>query len=297
MKECLYYIKLEDDTVRCELCPHHCLMKPGNRGLCRSRVNHEGRLYSEASGHPCALAIDPIALYHFHLGEECLSLACTGCNLRCKGCQNHDISQIKPADTDFYQLSPEELISTARKHRQNIIAYTYTEPLTWYEYTIDCAQLAHKNGMMNVLVSAGYINEEPLRQIAPFLDAANIDLKYFNDETYRRMSGASLEPILKTLKILREHHVWLEITHLMIPSTETAEEFRSMCCWLCENGFSNTPLHLSRFFPRYQLQQGYGPTPISTLRKAKDIARLFPSNNWKCLKNILILQKRIISRI
>ena len=276
MKECLYYTKLEDDTVRCELCPHHCLMKPGNRGLCRSRVNHEGRLYSEAYGHPCALAIDPIEkkpLYHFHPGEECLSLACTGCNLRCKGCQNHDISQVKPADTDFYQLSPEELISTARKHRQNIIAYTYTEPLTWYEYTLDCAQLAHKNGMMNVLVSAGYINEEPLRQIAPFLDAANIDLKYFNDETYRRMSGASLEPILKTLKILREHHVWLEITHLMIPGTETAEEFRAMCCWLSQNGFSNTPLHLSRFFPRYQLQQGYGPTPISTLRKAKDIAR------------------------
>ena len=248
MKECLYYTKLEDDTVRCELCPHHCLMKPGNRGLCRSRVNHEGHLYSEAYSHPCALAIDPIEkkpLYHFHPGEECLSLACTGCNLRCKGCQNHDISQIKPGDTDFYQLSPEELISTARKHRQNIIAYTYTEPLTWYEYTLDCAQLAHKNGMMNVLVSAGYINEEPLRQIAPFLDAANIDLKYFNDE----------------------------ITHLMIPGTETAEEFRSMCCWLSQNGFSNTPLHLSRFFPRYQLQQGYAPTPIATLRKAKDIAR------------------------
>ena len=276
MKECLFYTKLEDGAVRCALCPHSCLIKPGGRGLCRSRINREGSLYSEAYGRPCALAIDPIEkkpLYHFHPGEECLSLACTGCNLRCKGCQNHDISQVKPTEANYYQLSPEELIATARKHYQDIIAFTYTEPLTWYEYTFDCAQLAHENSMKNVLVSAGYINEEPLRQIAPYIDAANIDLKYFNDETYRRMSGAALRPILNTLKILRENNVWLEITHLMIPGTETAEEFRAMCSWLRENGFSDTPLHLSRFFPRYQLQQGYAPTPVSTLRKAKEIAR------------------------
>ena len=276
MKECLFYTKLEGGAVRCALCPHSCLIKPGGRGLCRSRINREGSLYSEAYGRPCALAIDPIEkkpLYHFHPGEECLSLACTGCNLRCKGCQNHDISQVKPTEANYYQLSPEELIVTARKHHQDIIAFTYTEPLTWYEYTFDCAQLAHENGMKNVLVSAGYINEEPLRQIVPYIDAANIDLKYFNDETYRRMSGATLLPILNTLKILRENNVWLEITHLMIPGTETVEEFRAMCSWLRENGFSDTPLHLSRFFPRYQLQQGYVPTPVSTLRKAKEIAR------------------------
>lgn len=276
MKECLFYTKLKDGAVRCALCPHSCLIKPGGHGLCRSRINRDGSLYSEAYGRPCALAIDPIEkkpLYHFHPGEECLSLACTGCNLRCKGCQNHDISQVKPTEANYYQLSPEELIATARKHRQDIIAFTYTEPLTWYEYTFDCAQLAHENGMKNVLVSAGYINEEPLRQIASYIDAANIDLKYFNDETYRRMSGAALRPILNTLKILRENNVWLEITHLMIPGTETAEEFRAMCSWLRENGFSDTPLHLSRFFPRYQLQQGYVPTPVSTLRKAKEIAR------------------------
>ena len=276
MKECLFYTKLEGGAVRCTLCPHSCLIKPGGRGLCRSRINREGSLYSEAYGRPCALAIDPIEkkpLYHFHPGKECLSLACTGCNLRCKGCQNHDISQVKPTEANYYQLSPEELIVTARKHHQDIIAFTYTEPLTWYEYTFDCAQLAHENGMKNVLVSAGYINEEPLRQIVPYIDAANIDLKYFNDETYRHMSGATLLPILNTLKILRENNVWLEITHLMIPGTETAEEFRAMCSWLRENGFSDTPLHLSRFFPRYQLQQGYAPTPVSTLRKAKEIAR------------------------
>lgn len=276
MKECLYYTKLEDHVVRCELCPHQCLIKPDGRGRCRSRVNREGTLYSEAYGHPCALAIDPIEkkpLYHFHPGEKCLSLACTGCNLRCKGCQNHDISQIRPADTDYYPLSPKDLISLARNHRQYIIAYTYTEPLTWYEYTLDCARLAHDNKMLNVLVSAGYINEEPLQQIAPYIDAANIDLKYFSDETYRWMSGATLQPVLNTLKTLREHNVWLEITHLMIPTTETAEEFRAMCRWLRDNGFADTPLHLTRFFPRYQLQKDYAPTPIATLHQAKAIAQ------------------------
>ena len=275
MKECLFYTKLEGGAVRCALCPHSCLIKPGGRGLCRSRINRDGSLYSEAYGRPCALAIDPIEkkpLYHFHPGEECLSLACTGCNLRCKGCQNHDISQVKPTEANYYLLSPEELIATARKHRQDIIAFTYTEPLTWYEYTFDCAQLAHENGMKNVLVSAGYINEEPLRQIVPYIDAANIDLKYFNDQTYRRMSGASLRPILNTLKILRENNVWLEITHLMIPGTETEDEFRAMCVWLVENGFADTPLHLSRFFPRYQLTEGYSPTPIGTLQCARQIA-------------------------
>lgn len=275
MKECLFYSKQEDGTVRCELCPHRCRIKPGGAGLCRSRENRDGTLYSMVYGRPCSLAIDPIEkkpLYFFHPGEECLSLACTGCNLRCKGCQNHDISQVGPDDIEHYELMPDGLIALAHKYRQDIIAYTYTEPLTWYEYTLDCCLLARENGMKNVLVSAGYINEEPLRQIAPYIDAANIDLKYFSDETYRHMSNASLTPVLRTLQILREHHVWLEITHLMVPGTETEEEFRTMCVWLNDNGFSETPLHLSRFFPRYRLTDGYKPTPLDTLRRAKQIA-------------------------
>ena len=275
MKECLFYTKLDDGAVRCDLCPHLCHIKDGGTGLCRSRVNHSGKLYAMSYGQPCSLAIDPIEkkpLYFFHPGEECLSLACTGCNLRCKGCQNHEISQVAPLDFEHYELTPELLIELARKYHQDIIAYTYTEPLTWYEYTFDCCRLAHKNGMKNVLVSAGYVNEEPLRQLAPLIDAANIDLKYFNDQTYRQMSSATLPPILKTLEILKQHHVWLEITHLMIPGTETEDEFRAMCVWLVENGFADTPLHLSRFFPRYQLTEGYSPTPIGTLQCARQIA-------------------------
>ncbi len=275
MKECLFYSKQSDGEVRCDLCPHHCLIKPGTTGLCHSRKNINGKLLSMVYGKPCSLAIDPIEkkpLYYFHPGEECLSLACTGCNLRCKGCQNHEISQVEPSDVEHYELRPEEVISLAIKYKQSIIAYTYTEPLTWYEYTFDCCKLAHEKGLKNVLVSAGYVNEEPLRQIAPFIDAANIDLKYFNDETYRRMSAASLAPVLQTLNILRDNHVWLEITHLMIPGTETEDEFRSMCAWLVENGFADTPLHLSRFFPRYKLTDGYRPTPIGTLQRARQIA-------------------------
>ena len=275
MKECLFYTKQEDESVRCELCPHHCLIRTGGTGLCRSRKNINGKLLSMVYGQPCSLAIDPIEkkpLYFFHPGEECLSLACTGCNLRCKGCQNHEISQVEPSGVEHYELKPEEVISLAIKYKQDIIAYTYTEPLTWYEYTLDCCRLAHENNMKNVLVSAGYVNEQPLRQIAPFIDAANIDLKYFNDETYRRMSAASLTPVLRTLEILREHHVWLEITHLMIPGTETEDEFRKMCVWLSDHGFQDTPLHLSRFFPRYRLTNGYSPTPIASLQRAKQIA-------------------------
>lgn len=266
---------MEDRAVRCELCPHRCHIKPGTTGICRSRKNIDGNLQSLVYGQPCSLAIDPIEkkpLYFFHPGEECLSLACTGCNLRCKGCQNHEISQVTPIDVDHYDMPPDEVVALARKYHQHIIAYTYTEPLTWYEYTYDCCRLAHDNGMKNVLVSAGYVNEEPLQQLAPFIDAANIDLKYFNDETYRRMSSASLPPVLRTLEILREHHVWLEITHLMIPGTETEDEFRAMCVWLMENGFADTPLHLSRFFPRYLLTDGYRPTPIGTLQRARQIA-------------------------
>ncbi len=275
MKQCLYYTLLDNQSVRCELCPHRCLIKAGATGLCRSRKNIDGQLMSMVYGQPCALAIDPIEkkpLYGFHPGEQCLSLSCTGCNLRCKGCQNHDISQARPEEVDHYELTPEALITLARQHHQDIIAYTYTEPLTWYEYTLDCCQMAHQSSMKNVLVSAGYINEQPLRQIAPLIDAANIDLKYFNDQTYRQLSGASLQPVLQALQILKEYGVWLEITHLMIPGTETEEEFRDMCQWLVEHGFASTPLHLSRFFPRYHLTNGYQPTPLSTLQRARQIA-------------------------
>ena len=257
MKEAEYYHLLYDGKVRCDLCPHHCVIAEGGRGRCRSRVCRDGKLYSEAYGHPCALTIDPIEkkpLAWYHPGSECLSIACTGCNLSCKNCQNHDISQVRPSDVPSEDLSPEGLIELARRYHQDQIAYTYTEPLTWMEYMRDTARLAHDSGMRNILVSAGYVCQKPLQDLLPYLDAANIDLKSFSDAIYHQVSGASLQPVLDTLKAVREAGVWLEITHLLIPTVNDDPKMtRAMCHWLVENGFADVPLHITRFFPQYRM--------------------------------------------
>ena len=162
--ECRYYQLLEDGRVECQVCPHHCKIAEGKRGLCGSRRHLQGKLVSEVYGKPCALAIDPIEkkpLYHFHPGTTCLSLACTGCNFRCLNCQNHDISQAKPEEVPSYELQPEALIELCQKHHCPGIAYTYTEPLTYIEYVIDTARLAHEAGLWNILVTAGYVVEHP----------------------------------------------------------------------------------------------------------------------------------------
>ena len=273
--ECRYYRKLEDGRVECQLCPHHCRILDGKTGICRSRKNRGGVLVSEVYGKPCALAIDPVEkkpLYHFHPGTTCLSLACTGCNFRCLNCQNHDISQVSPNQADHYELSPQELIALCQKHHQPGIAYTYTEPLTYLEYIADCAQLAHEAGIWNILVSAGYVCQEPLKDLLPFLDAANIDLKSFSDDIYQQVSGGHLQPVLDTILAMRDAGVWVEITNLVIPGiNDDMEMIRQMCRWLSSNGLADAPLHFSRFFPRYKMQHT-PPTPLQTLKAAKQVA-------------------------
>ena len=273
--ECRYYRKLEDGRVECQLCPQHCRIPDGKTGICRSRKNRGGVLVSEVYGKPCALAIDPVEkkpLYHFHPGTTCLSLACTGCNFRCLNCQNHDISQVSPNQADHYELSPQELIALCQKHHQPGIAYTYTEPLTYLEYIADCAQLAHEAGIWNILVSAGYVCQEPLKDLLPFLDAANIDLKSFSDDIYQQVSGGHLQPVLDTILAMRDAGVWVEITNLVIPGiNDDMEMIRQMCRWLSSNGLADAPLHFSRFFPRYKMQHT-PPTPLQTLKAAKQVA-------------------------
>ncbi|MBO4462788.1 MAG: AmmeMemoRadiSam system radical SAM enzyme [Prevotella sp.] len=275
MFECRYYQRLDDGAVECQLCPHRCRIADGKTGSCRSRRNHQGVLVSEVYGKPCALAIDPIEkkpLYHFHPGTTCLSLACTGCNFRCLNCQNHDISQASPNDVDHYELMPEEVVALCVKHRCPGIAYTYTEPLTYIEYIIDTARLAHEKGLWNILVTAGYVNPEPLADLLPYLDAANIDLKSFSDEIYRKVSGGRLQPVLDTILAMKEAGVWIELTNLVIPGiNDDMEMIRRMCRWLCENGLATAPLHFSRFFPRYKMQD-IAPTPVQTLRMAQQVA-------------------------
>lgn len=264
-----------DGYAICGLCPHGCRIAEDKAGICGSRVNRKGKLYSAVYGYPCALAIDPVEkkpLYHFLPGTTCLSFSCVGCNLRCKGCQNWSISQAAPGGEKEY-WAPEELVDLAIKKGCPSIAYTYTEPLTWYEYCFDTARLAHEKGLYNILVSAAYINPEPLREIAPLIDAANIDLKYFSDELYRKVSGAGLKPILDALLLLRDAGVHLEITNLLIPGINDDEAMiRAMCKWLSSNGLSDVPLHFSRFFPNHKLGST-PPTPLKTLHLARSIAR------------------------
>ena len=275
MIECRYYKRLDDGWVECTLCPHHCRIAEGKTGVCRSRRNQNGVLVNEVYGKPCSLAIDPIEkkpLYHFHPGTTCLSLACTGCNFRCLNCQNHDISQAAPSDVNHYELSPEEVAALCLKHHCPGIAYTYTEPLTYLEYIIDCARLAHEAGLWNILVTAGYVCQEPLADLLPYLDAANVDLKSFSDDIYHKVSGGHLQPVLDTILAMKQAGVWVEITNLVIQSiNDDLDMIRQMGRWLANNGLAEAPLHFSRFFPRYKMQDT-PPTPIATLKAAKRIA-------------------------
>ena len=273
--ECRYYQQLDNGVVECLLCPHHCRIAKGKAGRCRSRRNHEGVLVSEVYSKPCSLAIDPIEkkpLYHFHPGTTCLSLACTGCNFRCLNCQNHEISQVAPDEVDHYNLTPEQLVDLCLQHHCPGIAYTYTEPLTYIEYVTDCARLAHDKGLWNILVTAGYVCQEPLADLLPYLDAANIDLKSFSDDIYQRVSGGHLQPVLDTILAMKQAGVWVEITNLVIPGiNDDLDMIRQMCQWLVAHGLADAPLHFSRFFPRYKMHD-LQPTPVQTLRAAQQIA-------------------------
>lgn len=275
MTEAAYYHPLSDGRVVCDLCPHHCTLAEGQAGICRSRVHRGGRLWAMSYGHPCALAVDPIEkkpIARWHPGTECLSIACTGCNFRCLNCQNYAISQVSPDEVESGWLSPADIVRLARRYGQHQIAYTYTEPLTWFEYLRDTASLARESGMSNILVSAGYVEREPLEELLPLLDAANIDLKSFSDDLYRTVNGGHLQPVLHTLRRMREAGIWLEITLLVIPGVnDDGQMCRAMCQWLADNGFARTPLHLTRFFPQYKMAD-LQPTPVATLKAMKKIA-------------------------
>ena len=275
MVECRYYQKLEGGVVECLLCPQHCRIADGKTGICGSRRNQGGVLFSEVYAKPCALAIDPIEkkpLYHFHPGTKCLSIACTGCNFRCLNCQNHDISQASPNEVDHYDLSPNDVVALCLKHQCPGIAYTYTEPLTYIEYITDTARLAHDAGLWNILVTAGYVCQQPLADLLPFIDAANIDLKSFSDDIYRKVSGGRLSTVLDTILAMKQAGVWIELTNLVIPTVnDDMDMIRRMCRWLADNGLADAPLHFSRFFPRYKMND-IRPTPLHTLQAAKLVA-------------------------
>ena len=281
MTEARFYTPIQGG-VECRLCPHHCRIKEGGRGICRSRECHDGKLYALSYGTPCAIADDPVEkkpLNRFMLGTRCLSLSCTGCNLSCQWCQNSDISQVAPEQTDRYSLSPEEAIDLCLRRGIPSMAYTYTEPFTWWEYMYEMARLAHEAGLKNILVSAGYVEKEPLNELLPYLDAANIDIKAMDDDFYRKYCGASLQPVLENIHTMHAAGVHVEITNLLITGLNDSKEMvGKLCSWMADNGLQDVPLHLSRFFPRYKMK-ALDPTPRPTLLAARETALSFGIKN------------------
>lgn len=272
--EAKYYINTPKG-LKCQLCPNECILKEGEEGDCKTRVNNNGMLNCFAYGNPCAVHIDPIEkkpLYHFHPGSSAFSIATAGCNLACLNCQNWEISQKSPKKTRNYELFPNKLVEECIENNCKSIAYTYTDPVVFYEYVYDSAVIAKENNVNNILVSAGYINEKPLRDWCKYIDAANIDLKSFHNDIYEMLNAGKLEPVLNTLKTLKDEGVWLEITNLVVPTwTDDLDMIKEMCEWLSTNGFSSYPLHFSRFSPKYKLTH-LASTPVSTLISAREIA-------------------------
>jgi pyruvate formate lyase activating enzyme len=274
--EASYYLKIDRETVKCTLCPHGCLLKNGTRGLCRVREPAGGKLYTLVYELPCAVHVDPIEkkpLYHMLPGTRSFSIATAGCNLRCKYCQNWQISQSRPEDTVNQRISCEEVVAYADKEDCRSIAYTYSEPTVFYEYMADTARLAKDRGIKNIYVTAAYINPEPLRNLCPYIDAANIDLKAFDDKLLNDMCGESLDPLLDAIKIMKSEGVWIEITNLIVPTmNDNMSMIGHMCSWIRENMGAETPLHFSRFHPTHKLRN-LPPTPIETLERAWDVAK------------------------
>ena len=273
-KECMYY-EVTPRGIKCLVCPNECTLKNGETSTCRNRVSHEGKLYSIAYGNPCAMHVDPVEkkpFFHFHPGTRAFSIATAGCNFACLNCQNWEISQSSPKDTRNFDLMPEKVTAQATLNSCQSIAYTYSEPITWCEYVYDTSVNSRKQGIRNILVSNGYINEKPLRDLCKVLDAATIDLKSFDDTTYLRLNAGKLQPILNSLKIFKEEGVWLEISNLVIPNwSDGMDMITKMCDWLFNNGFQDNPLHFLRFQPLYKLNQ-LPPTPVPVLEKAREIA-------------------------
>lgn len=288
-KEARYYRKLANRKVQCLLCPFNCILGSGERGPCKVRVNIKGELKTLVYGRIRAYHVDPIEkkpLYHFIPATRAFSVATAGCNLGCIFCQNWGLSQSYPEETTYVPLSsnalrlgadlilsPEQTVELALKYKSRSIAYTYSEPSIFYEYMIDTAKLAKKNGIKNVWITCGYINPEPLRELCKYIDGANVDLKGFSEEFYAEYCYARLAPVLNTLKILQEEGVWLEITNLIVPGgSDDMDMIRDMCRWIVNNLGTEVPLHFSRFFPHYKMS-GSQPTPVKTMQEAAQVAK------------------------
>jgi len=261
--------------VQCNLCPLRCLIADGERGHCRVRENRGGRLYSMVYGNPCAVHVDPIEkkpFYHFLPTAPAFSLATAGCNLRCLYCQNWSISQVPPEDTQNADLPPEKVVRYAQEYDAPVIAYTYSEPTVFYEYMLDTARLAREAGLRNAVISAGFINTEPLRELCAAVDAIKIDLKGYDEDFYREVCGGELEPVLESIRTIYESGIHLEIVNLVVPTlNDSLDQLRALARWVARDLSPDVPLHFTRFHPQYKLTN-LPPTPIETMERAREAA-------------------------
>lgn len=275
MHEALFYEPIGEDSVRCLLCPNYCVLSEGKRSFCRVREPIKNKLYTLVYELISSIHVDPIEkkpLFHVLPGSKALSIATAGCNSRCKFCQNWTISQEAPENTDNRQMRCEEVVSNAILNNCASIAYTYNEPTVFYEYMLATGKLAKQQNVLNIMVTGGKINPEPLKRLCAVIDAANVDLKGFDADYMQEVCAQNLKNILETLVIMREANVWVEITNLIVPTlNDNMSDIRRMAQWIKKYLGTEVPLHFSRFWPQYKLQSLY-PTPVETLKKARDIA-------------------------
>ncbi len=295
-------------AVECRLCPRRCRLEHGQRGDCRVRMNIDGELKTLVYGNPCAVHVDPIEkkpLFHVLPGTGAFSLATAGCNLHCKFCQNWQISQRPPEETRNTTLPPEAVVSEALRTGCRSVAYTYSDPVIFYEYMTDTSRLAKEHRLLNLMITAGYIEKEPLIDLCPLIHAANVDLKGITEDYYRRMCDGTLATVLDAIRVMHDRGVWVELTNLLVPTwNDRPEDIRPLCRWIRDHLGPDVPLHFSRFWPMFQLKN-LPPTPRRTLDLAYTIGREeglhyvyvgnfpgHPGNNTHCPKDGRLLIRR-----
>lgn len=280
LREAMLYEKIkgkEDNRVHCFLCSHQCKISDSKFGVCRVRQNRDGRLYTHVYGETIAANIDPIEkkpLYHFLPGSSSFSVATKGCNFQCGFCQNWQISQTSRDGSDLHgtPFAPQDIVNRAKGEECQSIAYTYTEPTIYFEYAYDTAALAHREGVYNVFVTNGYMTAEAIKTIQPYLDGANVDLKSFRDNFYRKTCNGKLQPVLDAIRLMRELDIWVEVTTLVVPGqNDDPAELKDIAEFIADVD-TDIPWHISRFHPDYKVRGG-GATPVQTLQKAKSLGR------------------------
>lgn len=269
------YYRPTGPHIQCTLCPIFCVIPEGEAGLCRVRVNRGRKLYTMVYGQPCSVAFHPMEqgpIFHALPGSQCLGVATAGCNLRCKYCQNWQMSQFSAEETDNYDLPPERVVRLAQEKRCEAVVFAYTEPIIFYEYALDTAKVAKSEGLKTVLVTAGYVDTQPLKDLCAFMDVIRIDLKSFSEEFYKDVVGGTLQPVLRAMKTVHEEGTWLEVVDPLVPGfNDSPEEIREMCEWMLENLGADVPLHFLKFFPAYKMRN-FPPTPEEVLSRSRQIA-------------------------